>query len=102
MELNVVKEVTKMKNNSNGGKESDSIGVNLPPLPADAEYRKEHQQQEALGDPTVEQNLGNNKNKEAPSNVSGAEPIKYSVSDNSNNVQKDTYNPTTWQMFHDL
>ena len=91
-----------MKNNSSNGKVYGDPRVNLPPLPADAEYRRERQQEAALVDPTGEQNIGNNENNEAPDNVSGAEPIPNSESNNSNDVQNATYNPMTWQMFHDL
>lgn len=90
-----------MKNNSNGGKALGGVGAKSP-LPADAEYRKELQQEAALVDPTGERNIGNNENNETPSNVSSAEPIPNSNTDNSNDVEKDIYNPATWHMFNDL
>ena len=76
-----------MKNNSSIGKVDGSLGAKFPPIPADAEYRKEHQQEAALVDPTDEQNNGNNENNEAPANVSGAEPIPNSDTDSSNDVE---------------
>ena len=91
-----------MKNNSSNGKVDGSLGAKFPPLPADAEYRKEHQQEASLVELTDEQNNGNNENNEAPTNVSGAELMPNSVNTNSNDDQTDTYNPKTWQMFHDL
>ena len=91
-----------MKNNSSNCKVDGSLGAKLPPLPADAEYPKDLQQEAALADPVGEQNIGNNENNETPANVVGAEPIPNSDTHNSNNVEKDTFNPKTWQMFHDL
>ena len=69
-----------------------SLVPKLPPLPADAEYRKELQQEAALADTTGERNIGNNENNETPAGVSGAEPMPNSVSTNSNDDQTDTYN----------
>ena len=91
-----------MKNNSSNDEVDGGLGVKLPPLLADPEYRKQSQQEAALVDPTGERNIGNNENNEAPDNVSGAEPMPNSVNTNSNDVQNATYNPKTWQMFHDL
>ena len=91
-----------MKNNSSNDKVDGDLGVKLPPLPADAEYRKERQQEAALVDPTGERNIGNNENNEAPDNVDGAEPTPNSETSNANDFQNATYNPKTWQMFHDL
>ena len=91
-----------MKNNSSNDKVDGDPGVKLPPLLADGEYRKERQQEAALVDQTFEQNIGNNENNEAPSNVDGAERTPNSETNNSNDHQNATYNPKTWQMFHDL
>ena len=91
-----------MKNNSSNDEVDCDPGVKLPPLPADAEYRKQSQQEATLVDPTGERNIGNNSNNEAPDNVSGAEPILNSETNNSTDVPNATYNPKTWQMFHDL
>lgn len=91
-----------MKNNTNVKEDESNTLVKLPPLPADSEYFKEHQQEAALADPTEEQIIGNDENKETPVDVSRVGPIPNSDTDNSNDVEKDTYNPKTWQMFHDL
>ena len=91
-----------MKNNSSNDEVDGGLGVKLPPLLADAEYRKERQQEAELVDPTGERNTGNNENNEAPDNVDGAEPNPNSETNNSNDVPNATYNPKTWQMFHDL
>ena len=91
-----------MKNNSSNDKVDGDPGVKLPPLPADAEYREQSQQEAALVDPTGERNIGNNENNEAPDNVGGAEPTPNSQTNNANDVPNATYNPKTWQMFHDL
>ena len=81
-----------MKNNTNAKEAESNMLVKLPPLPADAEYRKEHQKEAAFADPTDEQNIENNENKETPANVSGAEPIPNSASVVSDESEKDTYN----------
>ena len=91
-----------MKNNTNDKEAEGNTLVKLPPLPADAEYRKERQQESALVDSTGERNIGNNENNEAPDNVGGAESMVNSATDVLNDVQKNTYNLNTWQMFHDL
>ena len=91
-----------MKNNSSNGKLDGSLGAKFPPIPADAEYRKEHQQEEALIDPIDKHNNLNRENNEVPANVSGAEPIPNSVNIDSKDDQTDIYNPKTWQIFHDL
>ena len=91
-----------MKNNSSNDKVDGSLDVKLQPLLTDVEYRKERQQEAALVDPTGEQKIGNNENNEAPDNVGGAEPTPNSETNNSNDVPNATYNPKTWQMFHDL
>ena len=77
-----------MKNNSSNGKVDGSLGAKLPPLPADAEYRKELQQEAALVYQTGERNIGNDENNETPVDGSGAEPIPNSDTDNSNDVEK--------------
>lgn len=91
-----------MKNNSSNDKVDGSVGIQFPPLPADAEYRNQRYQEEALANSRQGRNIGNNGNNEAPDNVSGTEPTPNSDTNNSNVVQKDTCNPTTWQMFDDL
>ena len=91
-----------MKNNLSNDKVDGGLDVKLQPLLADVEYRKERQQEAALVDTTGVQSSGNNKKNEAPDNVGGAELTPNSETNNSNDVPNATYNPKTWQMFHDL